>query len=760
MPPLNEPPIDCSEQLRQCIHYLRHTNVAVSLPPLLRICGIDRERLRVTAKQFQRFCQRLTAETGDELLLRRAGRHAGRRASLGFFSQTFLGIVGPDHLLQRLIRQQLACHPARWELKKTGTGRLELTLGGNGLSPYICQYMAGFLDGLAPLYHRNGDGFTHPRCTSRGDGSCHYVLTWNRRPADTTRRLRNLLATGCLLTLPAVPWLPATAAGPLAFAALGSLFALTAIGGILERIGIQQDLQRQILTNEHLTDQENANTLKLQLTRELSQAVGSRSNSEDLLQAVIDILAENLDFDRGMIFLVDRNEKTVQYRAGFGHNKQELTVLHKPVAMERPSGEHPLPDALRQNRSMLVNDIKGLHSVYHHNFCRWLAQLGYRTFLGCPISCDNHPVGLLVLGLSSPRRQLQKSDLQLLEGLAPLIGIGLQNTRLLQQQSSQFRSILQVLAASIDARDFLTAGHSAKVTEYAVGICNKLGLAEDYTDMVRIAAMLHDYGKLAVPDFILKKDGELSAEEKALIRTHPDKSREILERIPFEGIYRQIPEIVGAHHEKMDGSGYPKGLKGEEIPLGARIIAVADFFEAITAKRHYREPMPIPEALQLLAEESLVHFDKKVVDAFLAYINETRICLVDRDRPKNDGIDRRKVRIPCRTHVSCQIGNRVVAGTSANLSSGGIFVATDHPIDVGNQLEVIFTLPNQPATLFKLRGRVAWHNNRKAYRLPHGIGIEFLRVPEETAGALDSYIGRFVTHRTADTTGEAVLTLH
>ncbi|RME40531.1 MAG: HD domain-containing protein, partial [Deltaproteobacteria bacterium] len=361
-----------------------------------------------------------------------------------------------------------------------------------------------------------------------------------------------------------------------------------------------------------------------------------------------------------------------------------LQLVKAPIALDTDQNRHPLVTLLNKGEPLLVNDLRQLHAVSHHAFCRWMTHLGGRAVLCCPIRSQNRPAGLLILDLRTLRRTLQETDLQLVEGLTPLIGIGLQNARLLQQQSNQFQSILQVLAASIDARDFLTAGHSAQVTEYAVGICRTMALSEEFTDVVRIAAMLHDYGKLAIPDFILKKDGELSAEEKALIRTHPDKSREILERIPFEGIYRQIPEIVGAHHEKMDGSGYPKGLKGEEIPLGARIIAVADFFEAITSKRHYREPMPYPQAVQLLAEESLIHFDRQVVDAFIRYLNVNKLCLVDSRAKKLPvpakipaGIDRRRVRIPCRTQVSCQAGNRVLAGTSANLSTGGIYVATD-----------------------------------------------------------------------------------
>ena len=103
-----------------------------------------------------------------------------------------------------------------------------------------------------------------------------------------------------------------------------------------------------------------------------------------------------------------------------------------------------------------------------------------------------------------------------------------------------------------------------------------------------------------------------------------DASRKILEQINFEGIFSQVPEIAGSHHEKIDGSGYPKGLKVEEIPWGAKIIAVADFFEAITAKRHYRDPMPLDKAFRMLQEERGVHFEETIVDAFLNYFAKTR----------------------------------------------------------------------------------------------------------------------------------------
>ena len=137
--------------------------------------------------------------------------------------------------------------------------------------------------------------------------------------------------------------------------------------------------------------------------------------------------------------------------------------------------------------------------------------------------------------------------------------------------------------------------------------------------MIRVAALLHDYGKIGVKDDILKKAGALTNDEYLEIKKHAAKTQEILEKINFEGIYREVPFISGCHHEKFDGSGYPLGLTGPDIPLGARILAVADVFEAITAKRHYREPMPLDDAFKILRDGCDRHFDSAIVEAFVRY---------------------------------------------------------------------------------------------------------------------------------------------
>lgn len=223
------------------------------------------------------------------------------------------------------------------------------------------------------------------------------------------------------------------------------------------------------------------------------------------------------------------------------------------------------------------------------------------------------------------KRPLVESDMNLLMGLAPELGMAIHSAILNQDRDTQFRSILRTLAASIDARDNLTAGHSERVTEYAVAICEGMGLSPELTDVIQVAAQLHDYGKIGIKDSILKKRGPLSGKEREEIKTHVVKTQDILSRISFSGIYQQVPFIAGSHHERLDGTGYPRGLRGEEIPIGARVLAVADFFEAISAKRHYHEALPYEAAITTLKGEVGHHLDEAAVRALLQALESGKI---------------------------------------------------------------------------------------------------------------------------------------
>jgi HD-GYP domain-containing protein (c-di-GMP phosphodiesterase class II) len=173
------------------------------------------------------------------------------------------------------------------------------------------------------------------------------------------------------------------------------------------------------------------------------------------------------------------------------------------------------------------------------------------------------------------------------------------------------------LANAIEAKDSYTRGHSERLAKLAGACAERMGLSRDEAAAVRLGAILHDVGKIGIPDRILRQSMALTEDEMAWMRRHPQIGADIIG--PVEGLHHVAP-LIRHHHEKFDGTGYPKGLKGEDIPLGSRIISVADAFEAMVADRIYRPSLGLNKALEEIKTGRGSHFDPRVVDAFLDLI--------------------------------------------------------------------------------------------------------------------------------------------
>jgi putative nucleotidyltransferase with HDIG domain len=188
-----------------------------------------------------------------------------------------------------------------------------------------------------------------------------------------------------------------------------------------------------------------------------------------------------------------------------------------------------------------------------------------------------------------------------------------------------YDTTLQALSNALDVRDSETEGHARRVVQYMDLIADELGLPADARAHLRRGALLHDIGKIGVPDHILRKPGPLTAAEWVTMRAHPDIGSGIIDDIPF---LEDVARIVRAHHERWDGGGYPDGLAGTDIPLGARIFAVADSFDAMTSDRPYRRGRPFQEALGEIFGGRGGQFDPTITDAFLR-IPRARLERVD-----------------------------------------------------------------------------------------------------------------------------------
>jgi HD-GYP domain-containing protein (c-di-GMP phosphodiesterase class II) len=392
----------------------------------------------------------------------------------------------------------------------------------------------------------------------------------------------------------------------------------------------KKQLTNSILNLEHsrddLINQMEINYNNSQMVHEIGDAINKYININDILNNVIQILEKRLGYDRCIILFANEEKNRLVFKAGYGYTEKQLNII-KAIEFDltKPQSKGVFVTSFKEQKPFLINDINTITGKLSQKSIQFVKDMGSQSFICCPILSDIKSIGILTVDNFKTHRVLVESDLRLLMGVASVLGVSIRNAELHDQRTRQLKSILKALAASIDARDPYTAGHSEKVTEYAIGICKEMNMPSDYTEVVAVAASLHDYGKIGISDDLLKKEGLLTAEEYETIKTHAVKTRTILEQIDFHGAYGLIPEIAEAHHEKIDGSGYPHGLKEHEIPIGSRIIAVADFFEAITAKRLYRDPVPEDQAFAMLRRESGVHFSPEIVEAFINFYTSKKL---------------------------------------------------------------------------------------------------------------------------------------
>jgi len=186
-------------------------------------------------------------------------------------------------------------------------------------------------------------------------------------------------------------------------------------------------------------------------------------------------------------------------------------------------------------------------------------------------------------------------------------------SRSLAELEQTYEATLQALASALDARDHSTEDHSARVTSLALATADEMQVESDQKQSLRLGALLHDIGKIGIPDAILRKPGPLTEVEWEMMRQHPQIGHDMLQEIPF---LRPALEVVLYHHEKYNGEGYPSGLRGKSIPVAARIFAIADVYDALTSDRPYRSALSHTEALAEISRQSGKHFDPEVVRAF------------------------------------------------------------------------------------------------------------------------------------------------
>ena len=349
-----------------------------------------------------------------------------------------------------------------------------------------------------------------------------------------------------------------------------------------------QDLHRKIL--------------ELNTLHEIAKNIGTVLDINKLLELILDLTAKVFGgVKTSSIILYDEETKLLNLKLYKGEKSSKNM---KPIK----SGEGIAGKVFQRGEPIMINDM--------HTNDNESIDAGSSSIC-VPLKVKEKCLGVLSITDKLSGEPFDKSDLDMMVTLASQIAVSLNNAKLYEDLEASYLSAVRALANSIDAKDTYTMGHSERVAKYSIEIGKIMNLSDEDLKNLYIGALLHDIGKIGISEAIINKPDKLTNEEFQQIKTHPSRGAMIIE--PAKFLKEKVP-LIKYHHERFDGKGYPEGLKGEEIPLLARIICVADSFDAMTSKRAYRDTMPLEFARKEMIRCSETQFDPRIVGAFLEVI--------------------------------------------------------------------------------------------------------------------------------------------
>ncbi len=356
-----------------------------------------------------------------------------------------------------------------------------------------------------------------------------------------------------------------------------------------------------------------AETIRLeQLMRlfEVTKTITSTVDLDQLLKVILDSALQETKASSGSIMLLDEEKGELVVKAVKGTPEE---FLGKRVKV----GEGISGLVAASLTPILVEDIETDPRFSHLRHGRGEG----RSFLSIPIVFKEKLYGVINVSKGRPDEKFSEADLRLLNILAGQGAVAIENARLYQELQNAYISTILALASAMEAKDPYTRGHSERVADFSRKIALEMGLPQKQADDLHRAGLMHDIGKIGIPDLILQKPSPLTREEMAIVKLHPLIGKQILS--PAKFLEPLIPAVYH-HHERFDGKGYLEGLRDGSIPLEARIMAAADAFEAMTSDRPYRKALKVEEALEELKRGKGTQFDPDVVDAFLRAMEKER----------------------------------------------------------------------------------------------------------------------------------------
>jgi HD-GYP domain-containing protein (c-di-GMP phosphodiesterase class II) len=351
--------------------------------------------------------------------------------------------------------------------------------------------------------------------------------------------------------------------------------------------------------------------------REIDLAITSNLELSRILKVVLYQTRAQLEVDACSILLFDPDTQTLEYHSGQGFQTDIIQQTHIHL------GEGRVGSAALKQQIFGRAEIESSRQIPDRAELIILEK--FAAYFMAPLVTKDKLLGVMEIYHHAPL-VMTTEWLKFLETLAGQAAIAIENSTLFQnlQQSNlelsqAYDATIEGWSAALDLRDRETEGHTRRVTEMSVRLAKRMGLNEQQQVHVRRGALLHDIGKMGVPDRILLKPDSLTKDEQAIMQMHPTYAHQMLKHITY---LKQSLDIPLCHHEKWDGSGYPRGLAGEDIPLTARIFCIVDVYDALTSDRPYRMAWPEDKVLEHIEKLSGTHFEPRVVEAFLAMLRE------------------------------------------------------------------------------------------------------------------------------------------
>ena len=358
---------------------------------------------------------------------------------------------------------------------------------------------------------------------------------------------------------------------------------------------------------------------ELTVFHEFSSILMSTLNLDDLLKKILAILEKTFHYSNAAIFQMDNDENVLRQWSFYGYPDDFKKIVV-------PTGKGITGQAALEKRTIVVQDVDK-----EPNYICTLNEV--KAEIAIPLMLGERVIGVLDVG-SEHTNFFKQEEINLLTSLAAQIAMTIDNAALYKQLElahrklkESFIGILKALTAAIEAKDSYTDGHVQRTSNYAELVAKELNLSNDMIETVKYASILHDIGKIGIPESILMKPGKLSPEEKKIMHRHPEIGVNIIKDIDF--LKNTIPGIL-YHQERFDGDkdgefpAYPNGLKETEIPMAAHIVAVVDAYDAMTSNRPYRQAMSQEDAIKVLLEEKSKQFHPEVVDAFVSILKRKK----------------------------------------------------------------------------------------------------------------------------------------